>query len=733
MSAPADGGPGGRPPGDSGEDHDVVYLCGRVAAVWERLLSYTTARAGRSRAGGTKSGLSAIGSALAQVMEGPRYTAPRSVPDESAVRAAVEARGDAAEESGKRLRLRTLEQRYGLSAGQTQALVLILAPEIDDRFALCFDRLSGGRSGHASVGVIADLLPGVSLRELLSPQALLRDSGLIDIVAGREPAAQHTARVPRRVLLHLLGDDAPAPLLEPYTALTDPPGPRLPYDRELAAALGTATGTAPFVYVRQAAGADCLPAIGGGLGGTVHLDLRRTRPDTDLTAVLHGALTECWLRSRTLVIGPLGEPADEEERRAVVRALTGGARGRGVPAVVFGAADWHAAAGEPVPVVLPCAAPGHAQRRAAWAAALGPDLCATELDAIRIPLSRIPSAVRAAAAQAQARAEPLQARHVHNSVRLCTAPELERLARRITPSARWEDLVLPARQREQLRNLAVRARNRDLVMGDWRIRERAGVGRGVAGLFSGAPGTGKTLAAEVLAGVLGVDLFVVDLAMVVDKYVGETEKNLARVFDQAAGLNAVLLFDEADALFGTRTEAKDHHDRHANLKVAYLLQRMESFDGLAILTTNLPNAVDQAFLRRLDAVVAFPDPGPEERALIWRVCLRGKIPLAPGIDTEVLGRHLDLPGGEIRRCVVTACYRAAAEQRAVTMSDLVDAAAEEYRKLGRLARDTAFAPCRAAADAVDTAAPAAPDGLGGGVPSTPAETADAVLGTVRTG
>ena len=208
---------------------------------------------------------------------------------------------------------------------------------------------------------------------------------------------------------------------------------------------------------------------------------------------------------------------------------------------------------------------------------------------------------------------PLTAAHLRLAARQQSASGLEQHARRIRPAVDWQDLVLPERPLTQLHELALRARHRDRVLGDWRLSAGGGRGRGVLGLFAGESGTGKTLSAEVVAAELGLDLYVVQLSSVVDKYVGETEKNLERIFTEADRTDAVLLFDEADAVFGKRSEVKDSHDRYANMESAYLLQRLESFDGIALLTTNLRANIDEAFTRRLDLVVDFPFPDAGQR------------------------------------------------------------------------------------------------------------------------
>ena len=200
------------------------------------------------------------------------------------------------------------------------------------------------------------------------------------------------------------------------------------------------------------------------------------------------------------------------------------------------------------------------------------------------------------------------------------------------------------------------------------------------------------MSAEVVAHALGLDLYVVDLATVVDKYVGETEKNLERIFTAAAGVNGVLLFDEADAVFGRRSEVKDAHDRYANIESAYLLQRMETFDGLAILATNLRANIDEAFTRRLDVVVDFPLPDATHRAVLWDRCLGLTLGREEGIDLAFLGQAFELAGGAIRSAAVTAAYLAADDGGTVTMKHLVTAVQREYRKLGRLTLESEFGP-----------------------------------------
>jgi SpoVK/Ycf46/Vps4 family AAA+-type ATPase len=260
-------------------------------------------------------------------------------------------------------------------------------------------------------------------------------------------------------------------------------------------------------------------------------------------------------------------------------------------------------------------------------------------------------------------------------------PRLDDLAQAIPPVATWDDLVLPEAQRAILRAIAMHVRGRMRVYETWGFARKGGRGLGISALFAGSSGTGKTMAAEVLANELHLDLYRIDLASAVSKYIGETEKNLKRVFDAAEDSGAILLFDEADALFGKRSEVKDSHDRYANIEVSYLLQRMEAYRGLAILTTNLKNALDTAFQRRLRFVVQFPFPDAQQREQIWRGIFPAATPLN-GIDHAKLAR-LNVAGGSIRNIALNAAFLAAEGDSPVAMPHLLQAARGEAAKRER--------------------------------------------------
>jgi SpoVK/Ycf46/Vps4 family AAA+-type ATPase len=268
--------------------------------------------------------------------------------------------------------------------------------------------------------------------------------------------------------------------------------------------------------------------------------------------------------------------------------------------------------------------------------------------------------------------------------RQCTL-DLGHLASLVDARPGWEDLVLPDGVLDQLRDFAGAAAERDRVYDGWGMGEvgRA-AGRGVAALFSGASGTGKTMSAAVIARATGLDLWRIDLSSVVSKYIGETEKNLERIFAGARDGDAILLFDEADALFGKRSEVRDAHDRYANVEVAYLLQRLEEHDGIAILASNFSRNIDQAFIRRLHYIVEFPLPDARLRERLWRKAFSRRTPIQDRIDYGLLGRQFTLAGGDIRSAALDAAFLAASDGGVITMPHILRAVTRQMLKQGKL-------------------------------------------------
>ncbi|NER97011.1 MAG: ATP-binding protein, partial [Symploca sp. SIO1B1] len=269
-----------------------------------------------------------------------------------------------------------------------------------------------------------------------------------------------------------------------------------------------------------------------------------------------------------------------------------------------------------------------------------------------------------------------------------TRPKLETLAQRIEVKAGWQDLVLPADEMALLHQITKQVRQRGKVYQEWGFHQRMNRGKGISALFAGESGTGKTMAAEVIAKDLGLHLYRIDLATVVNKYIGETEKNLRRLFDAAEDGGAILFFDEADALFGKRSEVKDAHDRYANIEINYLLQRLEAYRGLAILATNKKNTIDQAFLRRLRFIVNFPFPGAAQRAIIWQKVFPKETPTEE-LDWERLSQF-NFTGGNVHSIALNAAFMAAEAGKSVTMDVVLTAARMEFKKLDKLVNEADF-------------------------------------------
>ncbi|MCF6260635.1 MAG: ATP-binding protein [Gammaproteobacteria bacterium] len=273
--------------------------------------------------------------------------------------------------------------------------------------------------------------------------------------------------------------------------------------------------------------------------------------------------------------------------------------------------------------------------------------------------------------------------------RIAARAGMEQLARRIDAKATWKQLVLPPEQKALLHQITDQVAQRNRVYEEWGFREQMNRGLGINALFAGESGTGKTMAAEVIANALELDLYRIDLSSVVSKYIGETEKNLRKLFDAAEDSGAILFFDEADALFGKRSEVKDSHDRYANIEINYLLQRMESYQGLAILASNMKSSLDKAFVRRLRFIVDFPFPGIKERTEIWQKVFPPKTPVDENFDCNRLAK-LNLTGGNIHNVALSAAFMAAKEKISITMPLLLNAARIEYKKLEKPAKESDF-------------------------------------------
>ena len=598
---------------------------------------------------------------------------------------------------GTTIRLRELARAFELEPADVELLLVALAPDLDPRFERLYGYLHDDVSRRrASVGLALELCgsavtPGAGpIRDRLGPLAPLLAGRLLIVEEVDRPSLTRPLRVPDRVAAHLIGDDSPDPIVEALLTTSIP----VELEEVDAVARGLAAGLA-LVYLRERPGAS-----GHSLGLTamsrlgrpaIVLDLARLTPGDEPAVIAAAASREARLRGAGLVVGPV-EPLAERGAGAV-RSF---AEQPGT-VILVGGRDWDPAWSREPPLIVEAPVPTVPQRHELWTRSLNGDAPdgfdpAVATIAFRLAPEQIDRAARAARRAAMAAARSMSIADVSAGARAQNAAGLERLALRIEPSVNWDDLVLPTVVEAQLRELTARARHRDRVVGEWRMGAKGARGLGITALFAGDSGTGKTMSAEVVGNDLALDVYVIDLSTVVDKYIGETEKNLDRIFTEADRVNGVLLFDEADALFGKRSEVKDARDRYANVEVAYLLQRMERFDGLAILTTNLRSNVDEAFVRRLDAIVDFPMPEEEHRRKLWARNLGPELPTTDDIDLDFLAHRFKISGGNIRNVCVTAAYLAADAGRPVGMADLVRATEREYRKLGRLMVEAEFGP-----------------------------------------
>jgi len=609
--------------------------------------------------------------------------------------AGLEGDADAAEAAGADLRLRRLARAFGLEPFDVELLLIALAPDLDPRFERLYGYLHDDVSRRrASAGLALELCstsvsPGAGAgRARLGPLGPLVAGGLLVVEDPDRPLLTRSLRVPDRVAAHLLGDDAVDPAIRGLLADSVPT--EIGDVELLARAIESGV---PLVYVRERPGASghslarsAMDRLGRSV---VELDLTRLGPGDEPRAIAAATAREAGLRGAGIVVGPI-EPL-AEQGAAAVRAFAEARAGT----ILIGTRGWDPNWAREAPLLLDAPVASVPERHQLWLSSLNGDAPvnfdpALVTVAFRLGPEQIKRAAQAARRAATAAARPMTVADVSSGARAQNAAGLERLARRIEPAVGWSDLVLPPVVEGQLRELTARARHRDRVVDDWGMGQRGSRARGITGLFAGDSGTGKTMSAEVVARDLDFDLYVIDLSTVVDKYIGETEKNLDRIFTEADRVNGVLLFDEADALFGKRSEVKDARDRYANVEVAYLLQRMESFDGVAILTTNLRTNVDDAFTRRLDAIVDFPMPEEDDRRRLWQANLPASVPKGDGIDIDFLARRFKVSGGNIRNICVTAAYLAAAADRPLSMADLIRGTEREYRKLGRLTVEAEF-------------------------------------------
>jgi hypothetical protein len=597
--------------------------------------------------------------------------------------------------------LGSLRRRFGLSDFEVDLLMLCAGVELDSRIAsLCAAAQGGSARPGPTFSLALSALPNPHWSALL-PSAPLRYWRLVDVTSAGS-LTQAPLRIDERILHYLTGisyvDERLTGYVEPLRGHPE----LVPSHREIAEQIGEAwlshhrlspgaageDGEVPSLPVIQLFGNDALARqhVALAVCGDLQLSLNIMRAEAlPVNPVEQATLLRLWERETLLNPSALLLVCDEADAAHVLRWIDEAH----YPLFV--------STRERLPIrnrfvrSFEVAKPTPKEQTLLWRAALGPfgGQLNGRVEALVSQFNLGAETIQTLSADAiQQGGESADAVSdiLWEACGAYSTPRLGELAQRIRAVAAWDELVLPRAQKQTLEDIALHVRQRLKVYETWGFAARSGRGLGISALFAGPSGTGKTMAAEVLAHTLKLEIFRIDLSQVVSKYIGETEKNLRRVFDAAEESGAILFFDEADALFGKRTEVKDSHDRYANIEINYLLQRMEAYRGLAILATNMKESLDQAFMRRLRFVVNFPFPGPGERLEIWKQIFPAQTPI-DALDYQKLSR-LSVTGGSIRNIALYAAFLAAEEDTPVRMGQILRASRAEFTKLERAMSDT---------------------------------------------
>jgi ATPase family associated with various cellular activities (AAA) len=606
------------------------------------------------------------------------------ISDETALRLT---RGASASSADERLEAATVA--LGLDLLDSAVLGVCAAPELNPRFGRLYAYLQDDVTRKLpSPRLVGHLLEGegVSAADVMTSfelRAPLRRLGAVRLLGDAQtPLAERPIKVADRLAAFLLGarmDELPTP-----ARMRLVPMPAHDPGRDHAVSAVTAMLRHDSTLPAVLAGPDAESLLAKAYGRPLVVVHVR---DMESREAIAEAMLASAMEDRPLVFEGL-EDLDPGERARVLRALEQRSERTVIAAPHRTAA---LALGERTVLLVEAPPPTFAERRQAWADLTGSEQTGDVAAKFRLSIGQIVEAAEVARLAATAAGRPVPTPvDLDLGARQASSSRLGELAARLPPGFHWDDLVLPERQRELLQSISAYLRHRDRVLSDWGYEKAVARTQGLKVLFAGESGTGKTMAAQVLAAELGLEIFRVDLATIVSKYIGETEKNLDRIFGAAEGSNAILFFDEADALFGKRSEVSDSHDRYANIEVAYLLQKMEGYAGAVILATNFRRNIDDAFVRRLDFVIDFPFPEADDRRRIWQLLLPDEAPLAEDIDLDFLAAQFKLSGGAIRNCSLSAAFQAADDGGVIEMRHLVRAVAQEYGKQGRLTLEADF-------------------------------------------
>jgi SpoVK/Ycf46/Vps4 family AAA+-type ATPase len=633
------------------------------------------------------------------------------------------------QELGGTSQLVWLARSYGLSQFDMDVLLIALAPELDLRYERLYAYLQDDVTRRRpSVDLVLNLLCASTVEKLerrvfFSAQAPLIRNGLVHLLADtnqlQPPLLAHSLKLDDQIVRFLLGQQGLDTRLASFCRLVEPllSLDELALDAERKRALRALVleardeGAPLRLYFHGPRGAgkrEIAEALASETDALLLVaDLNQPPVDVEFESAIKLLFREAWFEDAVLYLDGMDALRRDERARHYERLMTELAADFGIT-ILAGTQPY-------VPIPLPFGGgsagvisirvdvPDLAARQEYWQTCLdeaGIAIGASDLLALADRFQLTPGQIAEAAATARQYAIWRAATEAPNAAgtEVGTHPSLDdlfaaaraqcghdlaALAIKIRPGYTWNDIVLPADATAHLREICRRVAHRRRVLGEWGFGRKLSLGKGVNALFAGPSGTGKTMAAEIIANELGLDLYKVELSGVVSKWIGETEKNLDRIFNAAEHANAILFFDEADALFGKRSEVRDSHDRYANIEISYLLQKMEEYEGVAILATNLRQNLDESFVRRLAFTISFPFPDEADRRRIWSGIWPAETPLAPDLDLDLLARRFKLSGGNIKNIALAAAFLAAENGDAVRMAHLLQATRREYQKLGK--------------------------------------------------
>jgi hypothetical protein len=631
------------------------------------------------------------------------------------LRGEIDRKTSASLATGVSLRLSSLITAFGLTDFEKMVLLLALLPEVAPHSERLFGYIQDDVTRRRpTVALALDAFCSPNAAKLDRRAAFLPGSTLISRKLVRlyddnsrkgSPVTGLSIKVDDRITDYLLGLDTLDAALLPWVSLYNPDATAAEFNIEgsvlakLEGCLDSMQNSAVLIYsglagVNEAALTAAVsntlkcPVLAADFGRMLEVEPDPLGPARMLCreATLTGAAIFC--RRFDAVIA-------SRQATAIISELEGFTGNLLVSGDSYNslALHWN----KRVPIPFQFSAPKYDERAAIWRRESGAGLPITDalINALsgkfQLNNNQIEKALRIARGISwQQNSGEVSSDALFQSCRMISATRLMEVAHKVTPRYMLPDIVLPPEPYGQLQDILDYVTYRHIVLDNWGFRQKSSLGKGLNILFSGASGTGKTMAAEIIAGEMGLDLYKIDLSIVVSKYIGETEKNLDRVFKEATDSNCVLFFDEADALFGKRSEVRDAHDRYANIEIAYLLQKMEEYEGIVILATNLKKNVDEAFARRMHFSIEFPAPEQEYRLLIWQKSFPAEAPVSPDLDMDFMSRQFRLTGGNIKNIALTAAFMAVKNGGVISMKDLILATRREFQKTGKLSTEAEF-------------------------------------------